>query len=394
MKKKIAVLAMLVGVAATLTACGGDKYVTTLGAYKGVEVTVEPKQAIEDTDIQSYIDRVLSAKTTYEEVDREVENGDQVNIDYVGKIDGEAFDGGSSSEGGYNLTIGSHSFIDGFEEGLIGSKKGDTLDLDLTFPETYKSTELAGKDVVFTVTVNTVSEAVTPELTDDFVVSLAQDDCKTVDEYKAYVKNMLEEQAQYTFDQAVQDAAFDVVFKESVVADPAQKLIDSYYNKAVSQADQYASYYGTDRDTFVTQSLGMTVEEFDTQAKEQAVTSAKKDLVMNAIAKKEKIKVKKDEINQFAQENMSYYGYSTADELISSMGEDEITQYLKFQKVFELIGTNAVVTEQEGASETTTEEASTEEVTEEGTTEAVAEETTEATTETATEETATEEAAE
>ncbi|MDD3206510.1 MAG: FKBP-type peptidyl-prolyl cis-trans isomerase, partial [Lachnospiraceae bacterium] len=121
MKKKIAVLAMLIGVVATLTACGGDKYVTTLGAYKGVEVTVEPKQVIGDTEIQEYIDRVLSAKTAYAEVDREVENGDQVNIDYVGKIDGEAFDGGSSSEGGYNLTIGSHSFIDGFEEGLIGS---------------------------------------------------------------------------------------------------------------------------------------------------------------------------------------------------------------------------------------------------------------------------------
>lgn len=350
MKKRLAILAVLIGVTAIFVGCGKDKNVTTIGAYKGVEVTVEPKQVVEDTDVTEYIDRVLESKMTYQDVDREVKEGDQVNIAYVGKKDGKPFEGGTSQDGGYDLIIGSHSFIEGFEEGLIGAKTGETLDLDLTFPENYGKEELAGQPVVFTVTINAVRESVKQELTDDFVVSLEQDDCKTVDDYKNYIKNMLEEQAQYTFDQSVQDAAFMAVYKASEINEPEEELVNMYYEKAVSQAEQYASYYGIDKDTFITQSLGMTVEEFEKSAKERAEDSAKQELLINAIAKQEKIKIKKDDIKAFANENMSYYGYSSADDLISKMGEEEIEQYLKFQKVFELIGDNAVVTEEEGAS--------------------------------------------
>ena len=386
MKKRIAIAAVLMGTVAMLTACGGDKYVTKLGAYKGVEVTVEPKEEVTDTSIQDYIDQSLESKITYEDVDREVQDGDQVNIDYVGKKDGETFEGGSSGEGGYDLTIGSGSFIEGFEEGLIGAKKGDTLDLNLTFPESYeRSEELAGQDVVFTVTVNTVKEPIVPELNDEYVASLNLEDCATVDEYKEYVRNLLQEQADYTFNQNVQNAAFDVVYKESEITGVDQELVDEYYNQSLSQADQYASYYGTDRESFVTQSLGMTMEEFESSSKERAEESAKQELVINAIAKKEKIKIKKSEITDFAQENMSYYGYDTTDALIEGMGQDQIEKYLKFDKVFTLIGDNAQVMEQAGASETeaTTEEISTGEVAQETTTE-------EASTEASTEETTTE----
>ncbi len=373
MKKRIAVLGILVGAVAALTACGGNKYVSTLGEYKGVAVTVEPKEEVTQDDIDTYIEQVLGAKTTYEEVDRAIKEGDQVNINYVGKKGGEEFEGGSSPEKGYDLVIGSHKFIEGFEEGLVGAKKGDTLDLNLTFPETYSATDLAGQDVVFTVTVNTVKESVVPELTDDYVATL-QKDCKTVDEYKEYVKGILEDQVQYTFDQTVQKAVFDVVFNESVVSEPDQELIDSYYEKSMSQADQYASYYGTDRDTFIKQSLNMNKEEFENKAKEDAVVSAKKELVINAIAKKEKIKVKKSEISDFAKENMSYYGVDSEEALIERMGEDAIKQYLIFDKVFKLLGDNAIVTEQAGTTEEVTTENTTEAATEENTTEQTTEE--------------------
>ncbi len=389
MKKRIAILGIFVGAVAALTACGGNKYVTTLGQYKGVAVTVEPKEEVTQEDINTYIDQVLSAKTTYEEVDRPIKEGDQVNIDYVGKKDGKEFDKGSSPEGGYDLVIGSHSFIDGFEEGLIGAKKGDTLDLNLTFPETYSATDLAGQDVVFTVTINTVKESVVPKLTDDYVPTL-QEDCKTVEEYKEYVKGSLEDRAKYTYDQAVQKAAFEVVFNESVVSEPDQKLIDSYYDKSMSQADQYASYYGIDRDTFIKQSLNMTTEEFEKKAKEDAVVSAKKELVIDAIAKKEKIKVKKSEISDFAKENMSYYGYDSEDALIQGMGEDAIEQYLIFDKVFKILAENAKVTEQEGVlqentTETVTEESGTEQVTTDSANEETEQPATEGTAEAATE---------
>lgn len=387
MKKKLALIAVLVGAVSMLTACGGDKYVTKIGAYKGVAVTVEPKEEITDASIQDYIDRSLQSKTTYEEVEREVQDGDQVNIDYVGKKDGEAFEGGSSAEGGYDLVIGSHSFIDGFEEGLIGAKKGDSLELDLTFPENYsRNEELAGQAVVFSVTVNSVKEPVAPELTDEYVVSLKLDNCKTVDDYRNYVKDLLQQQADYTFNQNVQNAAFDVVYKESEITGADQELIDEYYNKSMSQADQYASYYGTDRESFVTQSLGMSVEEFDKTAKENAEESAKKELLINAIAKKEKVKIKKKEITEFAEKNMSYYGYDSTDALIQGMGEEEIEKYLRFDKVYTLIGDNAQVTEKAGASEDSSNaEDATEAVTEEATEDATIEASeTESTTESAT----------
>lgn len=362
MKKRITWAAVMIGAVVMLTACGGDKYVTKLGAYKGVEVTVEPKDEVTDTSVQEYIDQARESKVTYEEVDREVQDGDQVNIDYVGKKDGEAFDGGSSGEGGYDLTIGSHSFIDGFEEGLIGAKKGETLDLDITFPQNYTATDLAGHAVVFTVTVNTVKEAVLPELNDEYVAGLNLEDCATVEEYKEYVRNLLQEQADYLYDQSVQNSAFEVICKESEIEGIDQELVDEYYNQSLSQADQYASYYGTDRESFVTQSLGMTMEEFETSARERAEESAKQELVINAIAKKEKIKIKKSEVTDFAQENMSYYGYDSTDALIEGMGQEEIEKYLKFEKVFTLIGDNAKVTEQAGISEAEpTEEAATEE---------------------------------
>lgn len=379
MKKRIVLAAVMMSAVVMLTACGGDKYVTKLGAYKGVEVTVEPKEEVTDARIQEYIDQSLESRVTYEEVDREVQDGDQVNIDYVGKKDGEAFEGGSSGEGGYDLTIGSDSFIDGFEEGLIGAKKGDTLNLNLTFPDNYTAADLAGQAVVFTVTVNTVKESVLPELNDEYVAGLNLENCATVDEYKEYVRNMLQEQADYTYNQNVQNAVFEVVYNESEIEGVDQDLVDEYYNQSLAQADQYASYYGTDRESFVTQSLGMTMEEFESSAKERAEESAKQELVINAIAKKEKIKIKKSEVTDFAQENMSYYGYDSTDALIEGMGQEEIEKYLKFDKVFTLIGDNAQVTEQAGAAE---EESAAEETATEGST----------TEEVSTEETATEEA--
>lgn len=389
MKKRIALLSLLVAAVTTLTACGDElnpnKYVT-LGEYKGIAVTAAPKQEVKDTDIEAYMQSAVQAQTTFEEVtDRPVQVGDKTNIAYVGKKDGVEFEGGTSAEGGYDLEIGSGKFIPGFEEGLIGANKGQTLDINLTFPEDYGQADLAGQAVVFTVTVNSIKESIVPELTDELVPTLAPD-CKTIDEYKIYVRGVLEEKAQAAYDQEVQMAVFDKIYVELKVSDPPQELIDSYIEKTMENADTYAYYYGLTREEFLTQQLQTTVEEFEAQAKVISTEAAKQELVIRAIGKKEKVKTTKDEINKFAEENLTYYGFDTAKDLIEGIGESEVEYYLINQKVMELLAKNAVVTEQ--VSEAATDqlpaaEPSTEAAAEETTAQPVTEANTEANTEAA-----------
>ena len=134
-----------------------SKYVT-LGEYKGMNITI-PKTEVTDEDVDSYIDYLLSANESYVDItDRDVaQNGDVANIDYEGKKDGVAFDGGTAQ--GYDLNLGSGVFIDGFEDGVVGMKVGETKDLTLTFPDNYANEDLAGAEVVFTVTLNSIKEA-------------------------------------------------------------------------------------------------------------------------------------------------------------------------------------------------------------------------------------------
>ena len=170
MKKKIMSLAAVVLTAGMLSACGKDAaylseikasdYVT-LGEYKGIEVT-QPEPEVTDEYVDSYIEYLRSQRAVAVEVtDRTtVQEGDTVNIDYTGYRDGVAFEGGTAQ--GDSLTIGSGRFIDGFEEGLIGTSVGETVTLELTFPDNYTNAELAGAAVTFDVTVNSISVSETP----------------------------------------------------------------------------------------------------------------------------------------------------------------------------------------------------------------------------------------
>ena len=159
----------------TTVASNGE---VTLGEYKGIEVVMESTD-VTDAEIQVRLDNFVASNATVEEItDRtDVQDGDVANIDYVGKIDGEAFDGGSAE--GTDLTIGSGTFIDGFEEQLVGATVGETIDINVTFPENYTSKDLAGKEATFTVTINSIGKSVTPELTDELVA--ANTDYATVD---------------------------------------------------------------------------------------------------------------------------------------------------------------------------------------------------------------------
>lgn len=159
-----------------------------LGDYKGLEVTLASTD-VTDEEVEQQVETNLNNNDKSEEIkEGTVENGDVANIDYEGKLNGKAFDGGTAK--GYDLTIGSGSFIDGFEDGLIGKKIGDTVDLNLTFPKDYSSTDLAGKEVVFTVKINSVKRA--PKLTDELAAEISNNEYKTAEAYNNYIKEDLE----------------------------------------------------------------------------------------------------------------------------------------------------------------------------------------------------------
>ena len=195
-----------------------SKYVT-IGEYKGLTLdnTVE---AVTDDMVDGRIKEELQNKAE-EVTEGSVQNGDVVIINYVGTKDGVAFDGGTANN--YELTIGSGTFIDGFEDGIIGMKKGETKDLDLTFPKEYSSEELAGQEVVFKVTLQSFKRA--PELTDTWVAK--NTDCKSVDDYKKEIRTTLEDEAKTSAQNTLRETAWNTVLSASEVKEYPQEDLDT-----------------------------------------------------------------------------------------------------------------------------------------------------------------------
>ena len=306
-----------------------DNGKVTLGEYKGIEVTKDPVE-VTDEELQQAIDQDLAAHEKKVDVDREVKEGDVVNIDYAGTKDGVAFDGGTAK--GYDLTIGSNQFIDGFEDGLIGAKKGDKVSLNVTFPENYQNKDLAGKPVVFEVTVNSVQEKQVPELNDAYVQENTKS--KTVDEYKEETKQTLLKSKNDAAEQKVKNDIYTAISANCKV-EPEQKAIDANYDNLIARYTNQAAAYGMDFTTFITAFTGMKEEDFKTQAEE----IVKQRLIVNAIAEKEKLAVTDDDRKEVATE----LGYENAEELIKAEGQFEVDDYVMNNKVMEYLMQNAVI---------------------------------------------------
>ena len=320
-----------------------DEYVT-LGEYKGLEV-VSNVQVISDEEVESYIDYVVSMSGELEEVtDRDVvENGDVTNIDYEGKKDGVAFDGGTDE--GYDLKIGSGSFIPGFEEGLVGVKKGETVDLNLTFPEDYPAEDLAGAEVVFTVTVNGIYQAVIPEFSDEFVASLEIENVATMDEYRAYIKSMMEESEKENALQDIQTQLISMVTENAEVSGVPQELVDRFYNINVNNMNYNAMMYGMDLESFVSAYYGLDAETFEAETVAAVEESAKQALVCLKIAADENITVTDEEMDAAVEENYAGYGYTSVDEFKAAIDMEEYRESLLLNKIVDFLVENATITE-------------------------------------------------
>jgi len=366
MKRVLAIIMSVAMMASVLAGCGqeganlnsidANKYVTTLFDYKGVELSAT-KEVIDDEYIDSYIDFILSQYPNYVEVtDRPVAYGDTANIDYVGKdMEGVAFEGGTAQ--GYDLVIGSGMFVPGFEDGLVGYNAGDTVDVELTFPENYHNADLAAQDVVFTVTINKILAAQPAELNDEFVAQFGN---TSVEEFRNSVVIALEDSANANFENELQKQIIDIILTECEFADDVPEALFGYYKDQIyANFEAYAANYGIDVDTYVSQS-GMSKEEFEENLTVGATESAREALVCKLIAEKEGITVSDEELEQGIQENYMNFGYATPEEYKEAENTEDYRDYLLTAKVLNYIIDNAnvtVLTPEESAEQTTEEAA-------------------------------------
>ena len=314
----------------------------TLGDYKGV--TVEKTiQSVTDEDVQNEIDNALANYPV--EVDQAAKEGDTVNIDYVGKIDGEEFDGGSDQ--GADLKLGSGKFIDGFEDGLIGARKGETRTLNLTFPEDYTQ-DLAGKAVEFTVTVNAVKEPLS-EPTDQWVADNIEGYDNLAD-YKAGIRSEQEESNEQTAENQVRYAAWTQVIDNCTINEYPETLVEVEKKLYEQQVETYAKYAGMELDAYI-ESSGLTQEEYQSNMEEYGKNVAAQALVCQAICNKEGFAIGDDDYQKALQDMLTEYG-CTEEELIQTYGQDNVEQSIMLNRVSNLIMENANVTEVQADSST------------------------------------------
>ena len=302
-----------------------SKYVT-LGEYTGMTVD-RIVTTISDEDVQSEIQNDLYADADFKEVtDRGAQDGDTVNIDYTGTIDGEEFESGSDTD--YDLELGSGTFLEDFESGIIGMKTGETKEISVTFPDEYDGT-LDGQTAVFSVTVNSISEVILPDYNDAYVKENYGFD--TIADFEASVKEDL--QSQYD-DDATYTACADAL---SMAVDNA--TFDGYpedmYNTAKEQME-------SENQAFAEQ-LGIEWADLagdDYDIEEDVLNNVHEELVVYAIAAKEKLEVTDDEFNTFVDDNWEMYEYDTKEDFLKDNSEEDLRYSLLYQKVLDFLGEN------------------------------------------------------
>lgn len=286
---------------------------------------------VSDSDIDNYIsNNILSNyKTTNEITNRAAENGDTVNIDFAGSIDGVAFDGGTGSD--YDLTLGSGTFIDGFEDQIVGHMPGETFDVNVTFPDDYQATNLAGKDAVFATTLNYINEDVTPDLTDDWVSSnLAESmGMNNVAELKAFVSNSL------LFSQESNELYGQLYNAADVSTDLPENVQQYFTDIILYQPYMYAKMYGISMEDSLSKNGYSSVDEYLENSKSSKQSMIKELLLLQAVAEKNDIVCDTDVLNaEFAR----YFGSSDMSSIVSAYGEN----YVKSLTLHEVVMQNLI----------------------------------------------------
>ena len=309
-----------------------------LGEYKGVEVTKADAE-VTDADVEEELKKVQDQNSrTVSVEDRAVKDGDMTVIDFEGFIDGEAFEGGKGEN--YPLTIGSHSFIDTFEEQMIGMNIGEEKELNVTFPEDYHAENLKGKPATFKVTVKEIKEKQLPELDDDFAQDVS--DFDTLAEYKDDLKKKIAERKESEAKAKKESEAIEKV-DEAAKMDNPQALIDTQVNRMLEDFAMRLQQQGLSVEQYF-QYTGMTADKIMEEMKPEAVKRIKNSLVLEAVAKAENIEVSEEEFEAELQKMADMYKMEI--EKIKEFMQDAEAKQMKddiaIQKAVELIVSSAV----------------------------------------------------
>ena len=309
-----------------------------LGKYKGVEVE-KPEISVSDEEVEAELKKEQEKNATYNDVtDRAVADGDRVNLNFEGFVDGVAFEGGKGED--YPLTIGSGSFIPGFEEQLIGAEIGKEMDVNVTFPENYQSADLAGKPAVFKCTILKITEKALPELNDEFADDVSE--FSTLDEYKADIRKNLEvrkeEQARTEKENKVIDAIIadsDITIPEPMLKAQQEQIVDEFAQRLQSQGlniDQYFSYMGGSR------------EKMMDEVKDQADKRIRTRLVLEEIVKAENIVATEEDFEVELGKLAEAYGtdLETIKKIFEGREKDRMMEDIAVQKAVSFVADNAV----------------------------------------------------
>jgi len=302
----------------------------TLGDYRGIEVK-KADMEVTDADVEAALKQEQERNARLITIeDRAAETGDSLTIDFNGSVDGKPFEGGKGEK--YPLELGSHSFIEGFEEQLVGHKTGEEFDVNVTFPDKYQATELAGKPAVFRVKIDEIKKKELPELNDEFAGEVSEFD--TLEAYKADVKKKLtEEKAKKAatenennvIKKVVENATMDI--PEPMIEAQVNQMIEEYANRMQSQGiplDQYMKY------------TGMTPEKLKEQFKPQAEERIRTRLTLEEIVKKEDIRIADDAVDQELEKMAKSYKVDL-EKMKGYFGEEQRKQMEEDLKVNEAV---------------------------------------------------------
>ncbi len=306
-----------------------------LGKYKGIkvekaDVTVTDEEVTEELDkVKEQNARLVAAD------DKAVEDGDQTTIDFEGFVDGKSLDGGKGEN--YPLEIGSHTFIPGFEEGVVGMKSGETKELKLKFPDDYV-VDLKGKEVTFNVTVREIKQRIIPELNEDFYQDLGYDNIKTEEEFLSEVeKVLLDRKSAEIEDEFVEKCLEKASNNMKVEINP--EIIDDEVHRMIHQFDEQLKMQGIKLEDYMA-ITGITHDKLHEQMEPEATKRVKYRYLLEAIAKAEKIDFTEDEVKARSKEMADNYGISE-EELLNAYGSLEVVKYdMKMHKAIEILKEN------------------------------------------------------
>ena len=320
------------------TATVAVKPPVSLGKYKGVEVE-KTDVSVSDEEVEAELSAEQEKNASYNEItDRPVADGDKVNLNFEGFVDGVAFEGGKGED--YPLTIGSGSFIPGFEEQLVGAEIGKEIEVNVTFPENYQSAELAGKPAVFKCTVLKITEKVLPELNDEFADDVSE--FSTLEEYKADIRKNLEVKKEEKARTEKENKVIDAIIADSAIEIPEpmlkaqqEQIVDEFAQRLQSQGlniDQYFSYIGGSR------------EKMMEEVKDQADKRIRTRLVLEEIVKAENIVATEEDFEVELGKLAEAYGtdVDTVKKIFEGREKDRMMEDIAVQKAVSFVADNAV----------------------------------------------------